>query len=1747
MPSRSHALSFLFGALVLSQSVLAVPFPDEFYGPPSYTLMGCPMDKEWTRELVTEVTGWPAEPVLRRLARRYGLTPAKVCAAADPAFLLGLAARAATAKKGFDEPDSAWEQRAMTLRDENGNIPADGLQVALEQRQRMIQPPPGGGGGYLTLANGLDQTWTSLGPGSTGGRVRAIYPHPTPGKLYVGSVSGGIFMSTNSGASWNPPLDPYMPNVAIRCLVRDPLIATGQTIYACTGEGVLSADAVRGLGIFKSVNGGSSWEQLPSTNPATAGTDWFYVNRLAIQPDKPGRATPPVMLAATNGGLYRSTDSGTSWTKVYEAVGGTPTRWRAVQDVSFHPENPNLAILGESQHVNCLASPCVVDGAGVAVSTDGGATWSRTRLNTNAITGNTGRVEVAFAKNVTNIAYAVVDMAQGQFYKGTVSGGTWTWTPNAPTSAPAHLGSQGWYNNAIWVADNDANRVLIGGIGMRFSTNGGSTWTTVGATVHVDHHIFISDPAYNTNFTAYGGNDGGVYKITGLNTATPTFTSLNNDLPITQFYGGSGNPTTGRILGGAQDNGTLLYTGNSNTWARLWGADGGNTAADLSDGNYVYGMDQFGGIMRNTQALNASPSVAHSGYICQAITDAACPTSSGSILFIPPMAIDKTSNTTLYVGARNLWRSMNIKAATVNWSIIKPPKANSSLISAIAVSPSNPDLVWIGYRDSTVACTLNATAPTPTWVTPTFSVFSRFVTRVAIDPSNNNRVAVSLGGYNSNNLHLTTAGCVSGATFANIHGQIPTAPIRAIEFHPNNSQYMYVGTEIGMFTSSNGGGSWTTTNDGPGTVSVEHLFWMGPDLIAVTHGRGMFKHSVTLPGGSQITSAPPADGVVGVAYNHTFTSNLTPTATWALQSGTWPAGLSLNASSGVLSGTPTTAGASTITVGVSNTNGNNASQTFTLTIAPGVPGVPTAGSATPGNGSASVTFFAGPQGASPIIDFTVTCTAAGQTTRTATGTASPITVSAMTNGVQYSCTVTARNTQGSSAPSNAVTVTPANAGPTCNPFSPPGGSVGSPYSASASATGSPTPTYAVTSGTLPGGLSLNTTSGAITGTPSAANTFTGVITATNSGGSCPISFSITIGASVPGAPTIGSGTPGTAMATVSFSPPASNGGSAITSYTATCGGQSQQGPSSPITVTGLAGGVTVSCSVKANNSAGQSGSSGSVNVTPHAVPAFTSGAASNGSVGTAYSHTFSASGSPAPTFSVTSGALPGGLSLASGGTLTGTPNAGGTFTGVVTATNSAGTATQNFSITIGATVPGAPIIGAATPGNGQATISFTPPASNGGSAITGYTATCTASGQTTRTGTGAGSPITVTGLTAGITYTCSVVATNSAGASAASGTVSVVPVAGPAFTSAAPPAGTFGTAYAHVYTASGSPVPTFGLTSGAFPPGLALSGANLTGAPSSAGTFTGVVTATNSGGSTTQSFSITISPTVPGAPTIGAATAGTGQATIAFTAPASNGGAAITSYTATCNPGGLSAPGAGSPITVTGLTNGTAYTCSVRATNSAGQGPASGTVGVTPGAPPAFTSGAPGSGTYNVAYSHTYTASGAPAPTFSVTSGALPPGLTLSAGGALTGTPTTGGTFTGVVTASNSKGSATQNFSITIATTLPGAPTIGAGTPGPGFAMIGFTPPALNGGTAITSYTATCTPGPFSGSAASSPVTVNALTNGTTYTCSVKATNAVGTGPASGTVTVTPAALPAFSSAPPPGGPVNVPYSHTYT
>ena len=180
----------------------------------------------------------------------------------------------------------------------------------------------------------------------------------------------------------------------------------------------------------------------------------------------------------------------------------------------------------------------------------------------------------------------------------------------------------------------------------------------------------------------------------------------------------------------------------------------------------------------------------------------------------------------------------------------------------------------------------------------------------------------------------------------------------------------------------------------------------------------------------------------------------------------------------------------------------------------------------------------------------------------------------------------------------------------------------------------------------------------------------------------------------------------------------------------------------------------------------------------------------------------------------------------------------------------------------------------------------------------------------------------------------------------------VLPLALPVITSGAAPGGNVGTPYSHAFTASANPTATFGVAGGQLPPGLGLNATTgaLSGTPTAAGTFIATIAATNFGGSGTQSATIVIAPTVPGAPVITSATPGNGLAVIAFSPPANDGGSAITGYVATCNPGAVSVGGPASPITVGGLANGTPYSCTVIASNSAGAGAPSAPASVTPGA-----------------------------------------------------------------------------------------------------------------------------------------------------------------------------------------------------
>lgn len=599
---------------------------------------------------------------------------------------------------------------------------------------------------------------------------------------------------------------------------------------------------------------------------------------------------------------------------------------------------------------------------------------------------------------------------------------------------------------------------------------------------------------------------------------------------------------------------------------------------------------------------------------------------------------------------------------------------------------------------------------------------------------------------------------------------------------------------------------------------------------------------------------------------------------------------------------------------------------------------------------------------------------------------------------------------------------------------------------------------------------------------------------------------------VPDAPTNVQATAGDAQASVAFDAPASNGGAAITSYTVTSspGGLTQSGGSSPIVVTGLTNGDAYTFSVTATNPTGTgAASTASSAVTPMGAQTITF--ANPGAQDFATSPTLTATASSGLTVSfssttagvctITAG---GALTLVAPGTCTINANQAGN-----PEFNPAPQVAQTFQVN--AVLPGAPEIGTATLSSAEATVTFTPPAFTGGAAITGYTVT-SSPGNITASGTG--SPITVTGLGNGTSYTFTVTATNSAGtgpASAASN--SVTPTVTQTITFADPGNQDFGTS-PQLAASVNSPLDVEYSTDTP-----AVCTVTTGGVLTFVATGNCTIHADQPGASgyepaprVTQTFAV--NAVVPGAPTAVTAVAGDQQATVSFSPPAFDGGASITGYTVTSNPGGFTGTGAASPITVSGLSNGTSYTFSVTATNAAGSSAASAaSTSVVPRSAQTITFAQPADQDFGTTPQLGATASSGLTVVFSSTTPAV---CTVTTAGLL-----------GFVSAGSCEIDADQSGdaawlaattvtrSFEVLAVAPGAPTIGSATAGDAEATVTFTAPGFEGGSAITQYTVTASPGGLTGTGVASPITVGGLTNGTSYTFAVTAANGIGSGAAS--------------------------------
>jgi hypothetical protein len=738
----------------------------------------------------------------------------------------------------------AWER--LRLQDEHGRISPDVLQRAYEHRKTMLFRPEAWAEflpkNSMGQPEAVQSIWTSIGPGNIGGRTRSIIIHPTDSNtMWLGAVGGGVWKTTSAGTStsWSTNTD-LLANLAVDCMAIDP--TNSNVLYAGTGEGFYPSHGIRGNGIFKTADGGSTWTQLSWTanNP-----DFYDVTRVAVAPYPQIQGT--VVLAATTTGLFRSVDGGFRWSRVMAGP---------YNAVVFDPNDPTKALASSG-----LTS---LDSIGVFRSTDRGLSWVSSTISSHHTI--VGRIELAYARSNSAVVYASADTGsiyQGELLKSTNGGLTF-----GTTNVLSILDGIGWYANTSWVDPTDSDTLVVGGYNLFRSINGGtSSDGEIGGanrTDHVDHHVVINHPNYDhvNNKTVFVGSDGGIYKtdniLAAANSSFP-WVSLNHTLGITQFYGGAASSDGSTIIGGTQDNGTVRYQSQigSEGWDTALGGDGGFCAAG---GGYFYGEAGSYGLTDLWRSLDGSSANLH--YLSPASHCTNCNdcVDSSNFNFAVPLVHDPNNASTLFAGTGRLWRSTNADMTdpnAVSWSIIKCPQEGDDNISAIAVAPGFSNIIWVGHNSGRIYMTTNGTATQPSWVRVDQAPLpQRYVESIAFAswrPALYNNVYVAFGGnaydegFNPDNLWKTTNG---GSTWANISGtppnNLPSVPVRSIvtsrsSFYPG---YLYIGTAVGVFASTDNGGTWSPgiAGDVPANVFVNQLFWAdNPSrLVAVTYGRGMF-------------------------------------------------------------------------------------------------------------------------------------------------------------------------------------------------------------------------------------------------------------------------------------------------------------------------------------------------------------------------------------------------------------------------------------------------------------------------------------------------------------------------------------------------------------------------------------------------------------------------------------------------------------------------------------------------------------------------------------------------------------------------------------------------------------------------------------------------------------------------------------------------------------------------------------------
>ncbi|MEJ7623281.1 MAG: hypothetical protein WKF34_04765 [Pyrinomonadaceae bacterium] len=699
-----------------------------------------------------------------------------------------------------------------------------------------------------------------IGPAVMGGRVNDIEVVAQDSRIIYAAMAGaGILKSTNGGTTWATLFDKESV-MSVGDIAISP--SNPSIIWAGTGESNNRQSSSWGNGVYKSMDAGKTWSQMGLAQS-------MHIAKIVTHPTNPDvvyvAATGNLWAATFDRGVYKTTDGGKSWQHVLKVNNDT-----GATDLIIDHESPNILYAAMYQRRRTVFGfNGSGEGSALYKSMDGGDTWSKITKGMPYDTENapnprpptlleTGRSSLAVYAKDTNIVYATVEHANGGVYRSNDKGETWTKMAEI-TAVPRPM-----YFSKLRVDPNNEQRLWLAGVTMQYSEDGGRTWSgNFARAPHADTHGIWINPKDSNHLII--GNDGGI-NITYDRGRTWDYA---NTVPLGQFYEvGADNSMPYRVCGGLQDNNTwcgpsmsMNPRGISNDeWFTIGGGDGFFAQPDPNDANTVYAESQDGNLLRRNLVTGESKGIrpreeeGEKRYRFQWNSPILISSFDSKTIYYPGNFVFKSTNRgdtwtkispDVTTGAdRNTLPIMG-KVPDGNTRSRHDGVQNYPSSTTIAESPLNRNVLWVGTDDGN----LHVTRDGQTWKNVIAKIPNvpkgTYVSRVITSRAGDGTAYVTFDGHRMGDFKVYVYSTTDfGENWKSIASTLPqnTGVVSVIREHPRNPNLLFVGTEFGIFASHNRGANWTQLKLNLPTVPVDDIL-IHPrenDLILGTHGRSIW-------------------------------------------------------------------------------------------------------------------------------------------------------------------------------------------------------------------------------------------------------------------------------------------------------------------------------------------------------------------------------------------------------------------------------------------------------------------------------------------------------------------------------------------------------------------------------------------------------------------------------------------------------------------------------------------------------------------------------------------------------------------------------------------------------------------------------------------------------------------------------------------------------------------------------------------